>query len=168
MLRITRIIARTLHSASERFGKKEPGHLTTARRGEMEAYFHLKDQGYRVVAKNFRTPHNRGEIDLVAWDHGVLCFVEVKTHAQPGLVPPEIAVDAAKKQHVLSVARRYVRRLPGNRPPSCRFDVVSVVLGADRSKPRIKLYKGAFAWKTSGHAERTPYVARDRKRWWRH
>jgi putative endonuclease len=154
MLRFTRLVARFLETASRHFGRKEPEHLRTARRGEMEAYFHLRAQGYRIVAKNFRTPHNRGEIDLIAWDNGVLCFVEVKTQLQPGLAPPEMAVDTAKKLHILSVAKRYVRRLPGDRPPGCRFDIVSVVLGDDSSRPTIKLYKGAFSWKTTQHAER--------------
>jgi len=167
MLWLIRLVARSLETASRHFGKREPEHLETARRGEMEAYFHLRDLGYRIVAKNFRTPHNRGEIDLIGWDHGVLCFVEVKTQAQPGLVPPEMAVDTAKKLHILSVAKRYVRRLRGDRPPACRFDIVSVVLGDDDRKLIIRLYKGAFSWRTSRHGERDPYVSHDRKRWWR-
>ena len=100
MLWLTRLVASSLDNAARHFGKKEPEHLTTARRGETEAYLYLRQQGYRIVAKNFRTPNNRGEIDLIGWDHGVLCFVEVKTHAQAGLVPPEVAVDADKKQHI--------------------------------------------------------------------
>jgi len=166
MLRFTRFLARTLQTASTRFGVAEPAHLTTARRGEMEAYFYLRDQGYRVVAKNFRTPHNRGEIDLIAWDKGVLCFVEVKSQAHTGLVPPEIAVDTAKKQHILSVARRYVRRLPGNARPACRFDIISVVLGNDASKPTVRIYKGAFTWNADHPAERPSYASKARKRWW--
>jgi putative endonuclease len=167
MQRLTRLVARFLETASRHFGRQEPEHLKTARRGEMEAYFYLRDHGYRIVAKNFRTPHNRGEIDLIGWDHGVLSFVEVKTQAQPGLAPPEMAVDTAKKRHIVSVAKRYVRRLPGGRPPACRFDIVSVVLGDNSSKPTIKLYKGAFSWKTASRAEREPYASYDRKRWWR-
>src|SRR5271157_951729 len=151
MLWFTRLVARSLGKVSRHFGKKEPEHLITARRGEMEAYFYLREQGYRIVAKNFRTPHDRGEIDLIGWDHGVLCFIEVKTHTQPGLVPPEMAVDAAKKLHIVSVARRYVRRLPGVRPPACRFDVVSVVLGDDSGRPIFRLHKGAFSWNTGRH-----------------
>ena len=167
MLWFTRLVARSLEKASRHFGKKAPEHLMTARRGEMEAYFYLRNQGYRIVAKNFRTPHNRGEIDLIGWNHGILCFIEVKTHAQPGLVPPEIAVDSAKKQHIVSVARRYVRRLPGDRPPACRFDVVSVVLADDSGRPFIRLYKGAFSWQPSRRARREIQAAYDGKRWWR-
>jgi hypothetical protein len=55
MLWLTKLVARSLDAASSHFGKREPEHLTVARRGEMEAYFHLRANGYRVVAKNFRT-----------------------------------------------------------------------------------------------------------------
>ena len=163
MLWLTRLVARSLGTVSRHIGRKQPEHLVTARRGEMEAYFYLRERGYRIVAKNFRTPHNRGEIDLIGWDQGVLCFVEVKTHAQPGLVPPEMAVDAAKKAHILSVAKRYVRRLPGDKRPACRFDIVSVVLGDDRSKPTVRLYKGAFSWNTGRRPQREPYHSFDRR-----
>ena len=167
MLSLTRLVGRILSNASRHFGKREPEHLVTARRGEMEAYFHLRKQGYRIVAKKFRTPHNRGEIDLIGWDDGVLCFVEVKTHAQPGLVPPEMAVDIAKKQTHL-VGREALRAAPARRTSlPCRFDIVSVVLGDDRCKPAIRLYKGAFSWKSSRHWEREPSSRHDRKRWWR-
>ena len=167
MLWLTRVIARSLNAVPWRFGRREPEHLRVARQGEMEAYFYLRDHGYRIIAKNFRTPHNRGEIDLIGWELGVLCFVEVKTHTHAGLVPPEMAVDAAKQQHIVSVARRYVRRLPGDWPPKCRFDIVSVVLGGDKHKPRIKLYKGAFSWTTTRSREGEPYVSGDRKSSWR-
>ena len=50
--------------------------------GEMEAYFYLRSLGYRIVAKNYRSARDHGEIDLIGWDEGVLCFVEVKTHSK--------------------------------------------------------------------------------------
>ncbi len=167
MLHLTRFVARFLDVTSRRFRRKYPEHLVTARRGEMEAYFYLRDQGYRIVAKNFRTPHSRGEIDLIGWDRGVLCFIEVKTHAHPGLVPPEMAVDTAKKLHVVSVARRYVQRLRCNKPRACRFDIVSVVLGDKDRDPTIRLYKEAFTWTTGRRAEPKLHVSYDWKHSWR-
>ena len=76
----------------------------------MEAYFYLRSQGYRIVAKNFRSARDRGEIDIIGWDEDVLCFIEVKTHSRHGWRPGD-AVDAAKRNHIRSVARRYVRQL---------------------------------------------------------
>ena len=148
MISLTRLVARSLGAASRILGTSSPEHLQTARWGEMEAYFYLRSLGYRIVARNFRTSKDHGEIDLIGWDEGVLCFIEVKTHAKPGMVPPEIAVDSDKRAHIRSVARRYVRQLKLDSPPSCRFDVVSVVLGEHGRGPTIRLRKGAFAWRS--------------------
>ena len=146
MISITRLVARSLNSVSRYIGKKGPEHLQTARWGEVEAYFYLRSLGYRIVARNFRSKSEHGEIDLIGWDDGALCFIEVKTHTEVGLVPPEMAVDAARKSHIRAVARRYVRQLRGDGMPHCRFDVVSVVLGNDHRGPMIRLHKGAFGW----------------------
>ena len=143
---LTQILARSLGAASGYFGSRLPPHLATARCGEMEAYFYLRSLGYRIVARNFRAARDHGEIDMIGWDDGVLCFVEVKTHSRTGLVPPEVAVDTAKRSHIRSVARRYVRQLRLERIPTCRFDVVSVILGEERG-PQIRLHKGAFRWR---------------------
>jgi putative endonuclease len=167
MVWLIRFVARSLGKASRHFGRSTPEHLKTARLGEVEAYFYLRSLGYRIVAKNFRTPQSHGEIDMVGWDDDVLCFVEVKTHSHSGVAPAEMAVDAAKKQHIRSVARRYVRHLRCDRPPPCRFDIVSVILGDDRHGPTIKLYKGAFSWRSRQLAERESNSQYDRKRWWR-
>jgi putative endonuclease len=148
MIWLIRRMARFLGAASEHFRNSSPEHLHTARCGEMEAYFYLRSLGYRIVAKNYRSARDHGEIDIIGWDEGVLCFVEVKTHSKLGMVPPEIAVDAAKKSHIRSVARRYVRHLRTDRSPTCRFDVVSVVLGEDGRGPTIHLHKGAFSWES--------------------
>ena len=153
MIWLIRRVARFLGAASEHFRSASPEHLHTARCGEMEAYFYLRSLGYRIVAKNYRSARDHGEIDIIGWDEGVLCFVEVKTHSKLGMVPPEIAVDAEKKSHIRSVARRYVRQLRVDRPPACRFDVVSVVLGEEGRGPTIRLHKGAFSW-ASGESSR--------------
>lgn len=166
MVWFTRLVARSLGAASQYLGKPAPQHLETARLGEVEAYFYLRSLGYRIVAKNFRALHEHGEIDLIGWDDGVLCFVEVKTLSKVGLAPPEIAVDADKKQHIRAVARRYVRRLRSDRPPPCRFDVVSVVLGNEDRGPTIRLYKGAFSWRVAHVADRETYAGTSRARWW--
>ncbi len=155
---LTQLVARTLRHAAGLFGESLPEHLATARQGETEAYFYLRSLGYRIVAKNFRAKGEHGEIDLIGWDDGKLCFIEVKTHSRAGLVPPEIAVDTDKRSHIRAVARRYVRQMRSERPPACRFDVVSVVLEDRERGPQIRLHKGAFAWRAAAPA------VRDRRR----
>jgi putative endonuclease len=146
MIWLTKFVVRSIELAGVRFRSRRPKHLLTGKQGEIEAYLHLRAVGYRIVAANFRVPYNRGEIDLIGWDNGVLCFIEVKTRTSADFAPPSTAVDPNKRKHIRSVARQYLRRLPVDRPPPCRFDIVSIVLGDAGSKPAITVHKGAFSW----------------------
>jgi putative endonuclease len=141
---LTRTIVRTLDWLAARTLPPDSGptHLRTGKRGEEEAYFYLRRLGYTVVARNFRSSRCRGEIDLIAWDKDVLCFIEVKTRTTLAVKPPEAAVDRHKRREIAAVARAYLRRVP----PSCqwRFDIVSVY--CERSKagrPQIEVFRNA-------------------------
>ncbi|MGH9504681.1 MAG: YraN family protein [Terriglobales bacterium] len=119
--------------------EKGPDHLRTGRRGEEEAYFYLRKLGYVMVARNFRTPNRRGEIDLIGWHQDVLCFVEVKTRTTHDVKPAEAAVDREKCRDLLAVAREYLRHLPSSCP--WRLDVVSVYYDERSSQPQIELFR---------------------------
>src|SRR5271169_2692034 len=118
-----------------------PRHQRTGARGEEDAYFHLRKLGYEMVARNFRSPRCRGEIDLIGWDADVLCFIEVKTRTSHDVKTPEAAVDRHKRREVAAVAREYLRRLP----PSCqwRFDIVGVYYANPGSRPQIEVFRNA-------------------------
>jgi putative endonuclease len=156
-----RFVIRTL----QRIGSRQPSHLALGKHGETEAYFYLKTQGYQFVATNFRAPHNRGEIDLIGWDNGTLCFVEVKTRSDDSFAPPSTAVTPHKQRNIISVARRYLRRLPGDRQPSCRFDILSIVASDSGEPPRFTLQKGAFSWDACKPRERQYRDFVDRHYW---
>jgi putative endonuclease len=117
-----------------------PGHLRVGAHGEEDAYFHLRKIGYVVVARNFRSPRCRGEIDLIGGDKDVLCFIEVKTRTTKDVKPAAAAVDRHKRQEVALVAREYLRRLP---PCQWRFDVVSVYYDRSNSRPQIEVFRNA-------------------------
>jgi putative endonuclease len=120
----------------------EPAHLRTGRQGEDAAYFYLREQGYVMVARNFRSQRHRGEIDLVGWDGEILCFIEVKTRSRKGIVPAEMAVDGPKRSMLRSTADDYLRRLKSK--PEVRFDVISLYFHKQNSAPDITLFKNAF------------------------
>lgn len=122
--------------------KRRALHLETGTRGEEAVYFHLRRLGYVMVARNWRSPRRRSELDLVGWDGETLCFVEVKTRTSRDVMPAEAAVDEEKRGDLRRVAREYLRRVPGR--PSCRFDVASVYYGPDAGPPSITLFKNAF------------------------
>ena len=142
--RITEVTVRALDWVAERTLTPDdaPVHQRTGRRGEEDAYFYLRRLGYVVVARNFRSPRRRGEIDLIAWDNDMLCFVEVKTRTTRDVKPAEAAVDRDKQRGLAAVADEYLRHVA----PSCRwrFDVVTVYYEAQSSQPLIELFRNAF------------------------
>jgi putative endonuclease len=122
-----------------------PAHQRTGRRGEEDAYFYLRKRGYTIIARNFRSPNHRGELDLVGWEHGVLCFIEVKTRTTHDVKPAEAAVDRHKQRELSLVARDFLHQMP----PSChwvewRFDVLAVYYEHGRSRPAFELFQNAF------------------------
>ena len=117
-------------------------HLRTGRRGEEDAYFYLRRRGYTIIAQNYRSPHYRGELDLVGWHRSVLCFIEVKTRTSHAVKPAEAAVDYNKQKELRLMARDFLRHMPG----SCqwRFDVVAVYYAQETGKPTFELFQNAF------------------------
>ena len=109
------------------------------RRGEDLACEELEKRGYVIVDRRFRT--RCGELDIVARDHGVLVFVEVRARSSTHFGTPFESVTWQKQQRLCRMAESYLclNRLSGE---SCRFDVVSVV---ERARERtIELVRGAF------------------------
>ncbi len=141
--RLTHAIVRSLNALTTLAGRdsQRAAHLQVGERGEEQAYFYLRGLGYVMVGKNYRTARLRGEIDLIGWEKGILCFVEVKTRTGRDIKPAEAAVDSAKKRELCAVARDYLRRIPGS--PPHRFDVVTIYY--DTPRPDITLYRNAFA-----------------------
>ena len=117
----------------------------TGIRGETYAYWYLRRHGYVFVARNYRTPETKGEIDMIGYDGPMLAFVEVKTRRGTEQNPgrPEEAVTAEKQKHVARMARRFIteRRAEGS---SWRFDVVAIETRPGQA-PLVRLHKGAFA-----------------------
>jgi putative endonuclease len=143
--RLTHATIRALDWLAERTLPPDPSppHQRTGRKGEEAAYFHLRRMGYIIVARNFRSPRRRGDIDLIAWHKNVLCFIEVKTRTTHDVKPAEAAVDREKQRQLRLLAREYLAHMPPSR--QWRFDVVSVYFGKAPSPPRFELFQNAYA-----------------------
>jgi hypothetical protein len=83
--RITQATLRSLDWLAERMAKRRLTSISGS-------------SGYTMVARNFRSPRCRGEIDLIGWDKDILCFVEVKTRSTRDVKPGEAAVDRHKRR----------------------------------------------------------------------
>lgn len=116
----------------------EPRHVV-GKAGEDAAVRYLCQHGYRILERNYRCRF--GEIDLVARDGGTLAFVEVKTRRSRTYGPAAAAVTLRKQRHLIKASQAYlVHRKKAGEP--CRFDVVTVDMGAEQ--PHIELIKNAF------------------------
>ena len=98
-----------------------PRHQRTGTRGEEDAYFHLRKLGYVMVARNFRSPRRRGEIDLIGWEADVLCFIEVKTRTSRDVKTAEAAVDRHKRREVAAGGTGVPEAASTNVPVEIRY-----------------------------------------------
>ncbi len=113
---------------------------------DLAAQFFIR-RGWRLVCSNFKVPIGRnrrgvavsGEIDLIALDEDVLCFVEVKTRSSAEFASPLSAVDLRKQRQITRTARIY-RKIFGLQSFKFRYDVVSIVLN-DKNSPNIEHIK---------------------------
>jgi len=134
-----------LHRLVRRHGLEQPAHLITGIDGERAAFFFLRRKGYVVVARRWSAGNLPGDIDLIAWQGPLLCFIEVKTRTAHDITPAEVAVDSHKRSVLRRLARRYIRQLPAASQPAARFDVVSVYLIPGKP-PEIVHFENSFGW----------------------
>jgi putative endonuclease len=136
---LDRIARRRGHASSV------PAHLLTGIEGEDAAFFYLRRKGYTVVARRWSAGNLPGDIDLIAWQGPMLCFVEVKTRTAHDIAAAEVAVDSHKRNVLRRLARQYVRQLPQETAPPVRFDVISVYLVPGQQKEFVH-FEGSFRW----------------------
>lgn len=138
-----------LHRLARRRGRNyAPAHLTVGIEGEDAVFFYLLRKGYTIVARRWSSGDVPGDVDLIAWQGSVLCFIEVKTRTAHDMTPAETAVDEHKRNVLRRLARRYVRQLPQETMPPVRFDVVSVYAVPGQEREFVH-FEGAFAWNDS-------------------
>lgn len=132
-----------------------PEHSELGQRGEELAAAYLEQCGYQIVASNFTVPVGRNrneaivtvEIDLVAYEGPILCFVEVKTRASDWFASPSANVDLRKQRQVMRAAGAY-RRMFGLVNSPYRYDVLSIVLPSREempSCPRLELLRNFWS-----------------------
>lgn len=105
--------------------------------GERVAENHLIKNGFVIVEKNH---YGRfGELDLIAMDKDVLCFIEVRTRQRTDWVEPIESLTRNKCRRLRLSAEAYLVDHDLD-DQMCRFDVVSVIVENDFSYT-IELFK---------------------------
>lgn len=91
---------------------------------EDKACTFLQQKGLILSARNvnFAT----GEIDLIMLDGPQLVFVEVRFRHNNEFGGAAASIDNKKQKKLIKTAQLYLKQKFGNRPPSCRFDVIAI------------------------------------------
>lgn len=119
---------------------KTSNQRTTGQKYENQACHYLQGQGLTLKARNIN--FRCGEIDLIMLDEQQLVFVEVRYRQHQEFGGALASVDLRKQQKIIRAAQLYLQKHYGNRPPSCRFDVIAMQ-GDDHENP-IQWIKNAF------------------------
>jgi len=108
--------------------------------GERAAEYFLRQKGYLVLEKNFRTRY--GEIDLICQKGGRFIFVEVKTRRSCWFGTPEESVTRKKQRHLIAAAQIYLssHHISGI---DWQIDVIAILGGPDDEKITIRHLQNA-------------------------
>lgn len=99
----------------------------------------LVEKGFKIIERNY--VFDRGEIDLIADDNGIIVFVEVKSRKSIEYGEPEDSITIGKRRQIRKVAEGYLyeKNISGK---EARFDVVAIKWA--RGEPVINYYPNAF------------------------
>jgi len=115
--------------------------IEAGRQGEEMIVQHLVEKGCSILDRNVR--YKTGEIDIIADDDGVLCFVEVRTREDTELGHPAETVTGQKKNRIRRAAQMYLMK---NRidDRAMRFDVATIIWNPRPDEEMLEYFENAF------------------------
>ncbi len=113
--------------------------LSLGKSGEEAAVKFLKENGYKIRERNYRT--KLGEVDIIAQDKDTICFIEVKTRLSDRQGSPAESVTSFKQRQISKAALIFLKE-KNLLDEKARFDVVSIMYREGSSQ--IELIKNAF------------------------
>jgi len=113
--------------------------INLGRTGEETAVVLLKENGYKILKRNYKTRFS--EIDIIARDKDTICFVEVKTRFSDRFGAPLESITLAKQKKIYRSALCFLKE-NNFFDHKARFDVVAITF-RDK-KAQSELIKNAF------------------------
>lgn len=92
--------------------------------GEERAAEWLTEQGYRIIARNWRK--QTGEIDIIAQKDDTIVFIEVKTLVHTTINDLDIIINARKQGRICKTAKYFLALHREYNQMHVRFDVVII------------------------------------------
>ena len=119
------------------WGNKKKRNLEVGEMGENVAEDFLREEGYKILDKNYRTKYF--EIDIIAKKKDVLHFVEVRTKTNEKFGSPEETIDYKKKEKLLRSAKAYTTF--NDCKGKYQVDVICIVLDGLGNVDRLNYYQ---------------------------
>lgn len=117
--------------------KGEASAASSGRAGEEAACRMLLEDGWSIVARNFRSRF--GEIDIVAEKGGVLAFFEVKCWRFPAADDLASALNRRKIQRIIETSKIFLAKYRQYSGKRIRYDVILLTPAGN-----VVRYEGAF------------------------
>ncbi len=111
--------------------------------GERIAAMFLEQRGYKIIARNWRSPTRIGELDLIAEDAEGLAFVEVRMRRGDAMGTPEESLTYRKRQRLIQLAQEYLQAHVECAERSWRIDLVAIELDRTGKIGRMQVIKSA-------------------------
>lgn len=102
----------------------------------------LRRAGFIILEQNYKVGHL--EIDLIAMEGEVLCFIEVKSRAKPiRLEEVDELISAKQREHITLAADTFCRHSNQLKYNKVRFDYALVHV-LQNHPPRVQYIRDAF------------------------
>ncbi|MWC26584.1 YraN family protein [Paenibacillus sp. MMS18-CY102] len=118
--------------------------IETGKIGEEAAEKYLSEAGYLIRERNWRC--RAGEVDIIAEQDGTMVVIEVRTRrsrSSAAFGSAAESVDFRKCQKIRLVTEVYLQTQKQS-GRTVRFDVITVLLGADRNLIDLTHIRDAF------------------------
>jgi putative endonuclease len=103
----------------------------------------LEQRGYKIIARNWRSPSRAGEMDLVAEDADGLAFVEVRARRGTAMGTPEESLTPRKRKRMIQVAQEFMAAHDEFAERAWRIDLVAIELDRVGRITRMDVIKSA-------------------------
>lgn len=114
--------------------------------GEDIAVNYLKKNGYKILDRNYVKiweGKQRGEIDIVAKNKGIISFIEVKTQGSESAFLPEDKVDYKKRKKLIKMGQIWLSEKKIPLDSNWQIDVISILIDRETKKAKIRHFKNA-------------------------
>lgn len=108
--------------------------------GEQAASEHIVGLGYNILEKNWL--RRKSEIDIIAMDHDVMVFLEVKARTSDAYGMPQHTVGMKKEKLMAEGAAAYMSER--GHEWTFRFDVIALLLDQAGKVIRLEHFTDAF------------------------